>query len=262
MHFAPGRHHRDPAAGVLQLAHVAWPWQVLQVFLGLAFQKLRLDRQLQGGAAEEVAGEGGDIFAAVRHAGDVDANHVEAMEQVLTELARMHQGFQVLVSRGDDAHINLDRCVTAHAVELAVRQYAQQASLGVGRHIADLIEEQRAAIRLFKASATQVGGAGERAFLMAEQLGLHQVLGDRCHVQCDKRRRCPWAMTVQSVGYQLFTGTRLAVDQHGDVGVAQAPDGAKHFLHRRRFTDDFRGAGQGRRGFLILVVPGRAGWRA
>ena len=170
MHFAPGRHHGDPAAGVLQLAHVAGPRQVLEVFLGLAFEQLGLHGQLQGGAAEEVAGEGGDVFATVRHARDVDADHVEAVEQVLTEFTRMHQGFQVLVGGRDDAHIHLDRRMPAHTVELAVSQHAQQASLGIGRHVADLIEEQRAAVRLFKASATQVGCPGERAFFMAEQL--------------------------------------------------------------------------------------------
>ena len=58
------------------------------------------------------------------------------------------------------------------------------------------------------------------------------------------------------MGHQLFTGPGFAVDQHGDVGVAQAPDGAKHFLHRRRFPDDFRGAGQGWRGFLVLLFLG------
>ncbi|MCY1356778.1 hypothetical protein D9M69_432390 [compost metagenome] len=123
MHFASRSHHRDPAAGILQLPHVAGPWQVLQVFLGFAFQQLRFDCQFLGSAAEEVLGQGRDIFAAIRQARDMDADHVEAMEQVLTEFPGMHQGFQILVSRGDDAHIDLHRHVTADAVELAVGQY-------------------------------------------------------------------------------------------------------------------------------------------
>ncbi len=58
------------------------------------------------------------------------------------------------------------------------------------------------------------------------------------------------------MGDQFLAGTGLAVDQYGDVGVAQAPDGAKHFLHRRRFTDDFRGAGQRRRRIQALLFLG------
>ncbi|MNW15942.1 hypothetical protein D3C71_2146110 [compost metagenome] len=77
--------------------------------------------------------------------------------------------------------------MAADPVKLTVRQHPQQASLGVSRHVTDFIEEQGAAIGLFKAPAPQVGGTGECAFFVAEQLGLHQVLGDRCHVQGDER---------------------------------------------------------------------------
>ncbi|MNC44482.1 hypothetical protein D3C75_933880 [compost metagenome] len=63
-------------------------------------------------------------------------------------------------------------------------------------------------------------------------------------------------MTVQGVGHQLFTGTGFAIDQHGDVGVAQAADGAEHLLHRRRLADDFRGAGQCRDDFQALLLLG------
>ena len=52
------------------------------------------------------------------------------------------------------------------------------------------------------------------------------------------------AVAVQGVGYQFFAGTGLAIDQHGDVGVAEAANGAEHLLHRRGFTDDLRRARQ------------------
>ncbi len=43
---------------------------------------------------------------------------------------------------------------------------------------------------------------------------------------------------MQGVGNQLLAGARLAIDQHGDVRVAEATDGAEDFLHRRRLADD------------------------
>jgi hypothetical protein len=43
--------------------------------------------------------------------------------------------------------------VAADAVELALRQHAQQARLQIGRHVADLVEEQRAAVGLLEAAA-------------------------------------------------------------------------------------------------------------
>lgn len=63
-------------------------------------------------------------------------------------------------------------------------------------------------------------------------------------------------MAVQGVGHQLLAGTGLTVDQHGDVGVAEAADGAEHLLHCRCFTDDFRGARQTLRHIQPLLLLG------
>ena len=45
--------------------------------------------------------------------------------------------------------------MAADAVELAVGEHAQQARLQVGRHVADLVEEQRAALGLLEAPAAR-----------------------------------------------------------------------------------------------------------
>ena len=94
---------------------------------------------------------------------------------------------EVLVRRGDDAHVAAHRVVAADAVELAVGEHAQQARLQVERHVADLVEEQRAAVGLLEAAAPRRLRAGEGAALVAEQLGLEQVLRDRRGVDRDER---------------------------------------------------------------------------
>jgi hypothetical protein len=48
------------------------------------------------------------------------------------------------------------------------------------------------------------------------------------------------AVAVQGPGDQLLAGARLAVDQHRDVAVREAADGAEHLLHGRRLADDLR----------------------
>ena len=55
---------------------------------------------------------------------------------------------------GNDAHIHLDRQMPTDPVKFAVGQHPQQTRLSFSRHIADLIEKQRATIGLFKAAAT------------------------------------------------------------------------------------------------------------
>ena len=91
---------------------------------------------------------------------------------------------------------------------------------------------------------------------MAEQLGFHQVLGDRRHVQRDEWRGCARAVAMQGMGDQLLAGTRFAVDQHGDVGMAEAADGAEYLLHRRRLADDLRRARLVRRQLQALLLLG------
>jgi uncharacterized protein YoaH (UPF0181 family) len=77
--------------------------------------------------------------------------------------------------------------VAADAVELAVRQHAQQPRLQVERHVADLVEEQRAAVGLLEAAAARGLRAGEGAALVAEELAFEQVLRDRRGVDGDER---------------------------------------------------------------------------
>ena len=77
----------------------------------------------------------------------------EAMQQVLAEQAPPHALLEILVRRRDDAHIRLLRRVAADAVVLAIGQHAQQAHLQIGRHVADLVQEQRPALGLLEAPA-------------------------------------------------------------------------------------------------------------
>ncbi len=53
---------------------------------------------------------------------------------------------------GDDADIGADRRAPADGDVFALLQHAQQARLRLERHVADLVEEQRAALRLLEAA--------------------------------------------------------------------------------------------------------------
>ena len=74
----------------------------------------------------------------------------------------------------------------ADALELALLQHAQQLRLQRRAHRPDLVEEQRAPVRLLEPALAGADGAGERAAHVAEQLRLEQRLGNRAAV--DARR--------------------------------------------------------------------------
>ena len=161
---------------------------------------------------------------------------------------------------GNDAHIGTDAGVPAHAVKAAIGEHAQQARLRLQWHVADLIEKQRAALGLLKAPLAQGGGAGEGAALVAKQFRFDQVARNGGHVQRNKGPVAAWAVAVQRLGHQLFAGARCAVDEHRDVRLRQAANGAKHLLHGRCLANQPGGlaklGGGGRRFALARVRQG------
>ena len=86
------------------------------------------------------------------------------------------------------------------------------------RQLADLVEKQRAAMRQLETARLARVGAGERALLVAEQLGLEQRLGNRGAVDGDERPVVARAERVQRAREQLLAGAALALEQHRRVG--------------------------------------------
>ena len=60
---------------------------------------------------------------------------------------------EVLVRRGEDAHVDVDHVLAADARDLAGLQRAQHLGLRDEIHVADLVEEERAAVRLLEEAA-------------------------------------------------------------------------------------------------------------
>ncbi|GBF30915.1 hypothetical protein MnTg04_00866 [bacterium MnTg04] len=108
------------------------------------------------------------------------------MKQVFPERSLFDQARQVLVGRRQHPNIHFDRLLPAHPVKLPLGQHPQQASLQRGRHVADFVEEQSTAIRLFETAVMLPRRPGKRAFFMAEQLRLEQFRRDCGRVQRNK----------------------------------------------------------------------------
>ena len=101
--------------------------------------------------------------------------------------------------------------VAADRAHLALLEHAQELDLQLDRHLADLVEEQRAAVRLHEETRAAVG-VGERAAHVTEQLALEERLGDGAAVDGDERPlRAP--ALVESAGDQLFAGAAFAGDE-------------------------------------------------
>ena len=166
-----------------------------------------------------------------RHA---DLDHVEAVVQVLAELAGLHLGAEVLVRRAQQAHVDRQLGDRADRPHRALLDRAQQLRLHRQRQVADLVEEQRAAVGRLEEAFAIVHRAGERALAIAEELGLEQLLGDRAAVDRDERLRRAHADLVDRARDQFLAGAGLAGHQHRRHAARDLLDQRAHLLHRRR----------------------------
>src|SRR5882672_3167194 len=94
---------------------------------------------------------------------------------------------EIAVRGGDNAHVRAARLHAAHALEGSLLEHAQQLHLHVEGHVADLVEEQRAARCELEAPDARRERARERALLVSEQLALEELAGNRGAVDRNER---------------------------------------------------------------------------
>ena len=81
--------------------------------------------------------------------------------------------------------------------------------LDIERELADLVEEERAAVRGLEFTAAAAVRAREGAFFGAKEFGLEQTLGHRGAVHRDKGPAPAFGKRVQRAGGELLTGPAL-----------------------------------------------------
>ena len=102
---------------------------------------------------------------------------VEAIPQVEAKSTGLDLLPQCAVGRGDDADVDAAGDVLTDAPELAVLDDAEYLGLRARGQLADLVQEQRPAVRLFEHAGAVGDRAGKGAARVAEQLGLDEIVG-------------------------------------------------------------------------------------
>src|SRR6185312_16024840 len=122
------------------------------------------------------------------------------------------------------------RLLPADALEPALLEHAQELGLKAERQLADLVEEQRAAVGHLEPAGLLFGRAGERALLVTEQLALDQRLGQRGAVDGDARALRAARGAMDRARDHLLAGAGLATEEDRRVGRADARDEIDHAL--------------------------------
>src|SRR5690606_3214957 len=126
---------------------------------------------------------------------------------------------------------------TAEPARPAVLEDAQQLRLERSRHLADLVEEQRAAVCELEAAGTGAERSRECALLVTEDLALDQAFRDRGRVHGDERAVPPRAQLVHRARDAFLPGTALARDDGRCAARREQLDRAIEPAHRARFAD-------------------------
>ena len=104
-----------------------------------------------------------------REARQAERPQVDARQQVLAKAALGHGAGQVAVRAGDQLKVARDLVVAAERQEALLLERAQQHRLLVEAELADLVEEQHAAVGAEQQARPVADRAGEGALDVAEQ---------------------------------------------------------------------------------------------
>src|ERR1041384_8321249 len=113
-----------------------------------------------------------DIAATVAQRGHDDLHHAKPEVQVLAELTVRHQPLEIAMRRRDHPRLRPPWPLTAHGVELALLEHAQQLRLERGTRGADLVWKDGTLPRQLEPALPIAGRTGERAAHVAKELAL------------------------------------------------------------------------------------------
>src|SRR5882757_1016474 len=129
----------------------------------------------------------GYILAALAQRRQSYRNYRDTVEKVFAKITAIDHSFQVTVGRRYYPGIECDLVMRSDRPNTFFLQDAQQFDLHPGRHFADLIKKDGAAVGSLEKPLAIGVGAGESAFDIAEQLGFKQCFSKSSAIYRDKR---------------------------------------------------------------------------
>ena len=166
----------------------------------------------------------------------MDVDHVEPVVEVFAELALAHIRGEVAVRRGDEAEVDAYVFVAADALYGARLEGPEELYLRGEVDLRYLVEEERSAAGSLELSDLRAVCAGERAFLVAEELGLDERRRKRRALDGDERSGRSRRQVVERLCDELLSRSRRAFDKDVCVCLCRLPDEPVDFFHRGRLA--------------------------
>ena len=235
--FTPRREHDHALDEVPQLANIAGPWILDQQRQRIGRQTVKWPVVHARELRHKPAHENGDVVATLTKRREIDPQHVQAIVQVGAETTLLDMLAQRPVCRRHNAHIDGNRLPAANTRHFTLLEHAQQLHLRTRRHLANLVEKERAGISEFKTAQPALCGTGERSLLMPEQLALEQRFRQRTNIHRNERLAATRTETMNRARDQLLPGATLPFDQHSARHGRDLFDLDQDFANGLRFAN-------------------------
>src|SRR3954452_21172983 len=99
---------------------------------------------------QEVHGEKRNIFFTLSERSNIDRDYVQSVVQVFAKSPLLQSFSQVHIRSGHDSNVNIAGKIRPEPLKLLFLENPEQLHLNVGGHIANLVEENGAPVRLFE----------------------------------------------------------------------------------------------------------------
>ncbi len=163
---------------------------------------------------EDLLGDSRQIFRTVAQRRHFQGELRQPVIEVAAEFSSVHQFLKILIGRRHQSHVHADLLAAAQPKIRHVVQHPQQLDLDLQFQVPNLVQKQRSLVGDLKESRLGGVGAAERAFFVAEQLALHQMLRNRRAIHVHQRPVAAQRVIVDGVGNHFFSHARLAHNQH------------------------------------------------
>ena len=198
-------------------------------------------------ALQEGLGDLKDIFVVMAQRRQLQGKHVQPKKEVFAKEPLGHQRPQVAMGGRQHADIYRNASVASQRLHPAFFQHPQQAHLGFQGHVADLVQEKRAAVGLAHPPVARGMRPRKGAPFVAEELRLDESASQGSAVHRHEGTGSPRCL-VDRASSEFLAGPRFSQNEHAGLRRTNQIDGLAQLLKGTAVPHQHRaGLGLGRK---------------
>src|SRR6266568_3723099 len=192
---------------IFQFTYITGPGVLFQRFKSLFADTARCTSHQAALLLQKERRQVHNILLPFTQGREMKRDDIQAVIQVLPELAPLNHVFKIGVGCGNHSDVKFYRLVGAYPFYFVLLQHTQQFYLQVKRQCAYFIQKNRAVICRLKFSRLILDGSGKSSPHVTKKFTFQQRLRNRTAVYRNKWSIFSGTVIVQRPGYQLFAGS-------------------------------------------------------